>query len=934
MEENIKVQAEDTQKVEYLDKNGLDLLWTKVKKNAQDQVEVEYNRAKGKEDEITASIKEEVNNRAEAINNLKYIPYTQKVNQTYTIKDGYLEFDGGYGIGVTNSSLTNTNSYIDSQYIKVSSNNTKININAYDKKIAISNGANIVSISPTGISKSLGSHTEAFSTNGGVIDTATFALKSELTDYAKKTELPEAGKVDDVRVNEESVVVNKIANIDLAKYATQQYVTDAINTDHNTTNINLYRNFTNFDLDQDGDGLTNLSVTTDNTGLSVAAIGSKNSTQTSLGQIQIGADKSNLDLGCYIKFSEGTDTGLTLTKNGIINPNYYEDREGFYHVYTANGGEINLKEHFVENNIESQETNATYYSLQCHKDDNDNWKEFDLKIKNTGIYIGDGATTTKINPNEITTINAINAGDVSINGNGDYISIVKSGKNIGSPEHAFTTDGGTVDLSEYAKKSEITASGNVDDVQINGTSVVEDKVAKIKLATKDDFGVVKVGNGLDVKDGVVGVDTDAFADLLSYGIEWDTTVANPACTRIGNQLYHKSLPVQSRYKGCLVKNGKVNYYLDPNDWSKKADGAASVLDGTDGDVMVHIPKFYGKSGSNGDKRWVRISLSQIDSTWVEIPEMFVSAYRITTYSDSGTTKVASVVNTSTGYRGGSNRSANDQYLDTDKFRTDLGKPRTSLSRAAMRTNAKNSGQELLCYEFYKWIFYWAYVIEYANFNSQLAFNSELTSDGCHQGGLGSGLTTFDYNQWDNYNSVNPLTPCGYTNELGNFSGVKSLVIPETKINDTTTISTKTLSVNRWRGFENPFGDIWTNLDGVNIMYNAADALLEVSTTADSSKFSDDFGMDGDIHFEIPKDGYIKEFDLGETGEIIPSDVGASESTYKCDYYYCNASYLGNKTLLVGGHAYYGGKAGLGSFGSYCGVGHAFSNVGFRSVIRA
>jgi len=55
-------------------------LWTKVKKNAQDQVEVEYNRAKGKEDEITASIKEEVNNRAEAINNLKYIPYTQKVN--------------------------------------------------------------------------------------------------------------------------------------------------------------------------------------------------------------------------------------------------------------------------------------------------------------------------------------------------------------------------------------------------------------------------------------------------------------------------------------------------------------------------------------------------------------------------------------------------------------------------------------------------------------------------------------------------------------------------------------------------------------------------------------------------------------------------------------------------------------------------------------
>lgn len=40
---------------------------------------------------------------------------------------------------------------------------------------------------------------------------------------------------------------------------------------------------------------------------------------------------------------------------------------------------------------------------------------------------------------------------------------------------------------------------------------------------------------------------------LSYGVEWDTTVADPTCTRIGNPLYHKQLPIQSQYKGCLVK---------------------------------------------------------------------------------------------------------------------------------------------------------------------------------------------------------------------------------------------------------------------------------------------------------------------------------------------------------------------------------------------
>lgn len=38
-------------------------------------------------------------------------------------------------------------------------------------------------------------------------------------------------------------------------------------------------------------------------------------------------------------------------------------------------------------------------------------------------------------------------------------------------------------------------------------------------------------------------------------------------------------------------------------------------------------------------------------------------------------------------------------------------------------------------------------------------------------------------------------------------------------------------------------------------------------------------------------------------------------------------YQGEKFALVGGHAYYGGIAGLGSFSSSCGVGHALSTVG-------
>ena len=445
-----------------------------------------------------------------------------------------------------------------------------------------------------------------------------------------------------------------------------------------------------------------------------------------------------------------------------------------------------------------------------------------------------------------------------------------------------------------------------------------------KTATKEQFGIVKVGDGLNVNAGVISIAPDYIVDMMSYGVEWDVTVADPTCTRIGNPLFHKSLPIQSEYKGCVVKNGKLQYYLNPNDWTKTSNGSNSNLDGTDGDVMIHTPKFYGKSGSNGNKRWVRISTVKVDASWVEIPEMFISAYRNTIYTDGDTTKIASVVSTDTKYRGGGRRSEYDQYLSTDQFKTDLGKPVSNISRATMRTYAAATGQELLCYEFYKWIFYWNYVIEYANFNSQKEFNSELTSDGYHQGGLGPGLTTWDWGQWGSYNGYYAITPCGYTNEFGNFSGVKAIQLQSPE---------KTLYANRWRGFENPFGDIWTNLEGIVIKRDAAKANSNVYTTTDVSKYGENYSLFDIAGAEIAQDGWIGTFDLGSKAEIIPSSISGSESTYKCDYHWCNADSVEKRTLLVGGGASYGGGAGLGYFYSTDGVGFAGAYVGFRSLVR-
>ena len=432
-----------------------------------------------------------------------------------------------------------------------------------------------------------------------------------------------------------------------------------------------------------------------------------------------------------------------------------------------------------------------------------------------------------------------------------------------------------------------------------------------------------------------GIDYTGLEDIYSYGVEWDSTVADPTLTRIGNPLLHKSLPVQSQYKGCVANGAKVNYYLDPNDWSKKADGAPSVLDGTDGTVRVHIPKFYGKSGVEGNKRWVRISTVKCDDTWVEIPEMLLDAYR-STVNQTGN-KAVSVVNTTAQFRGGGNRTANDTYLSSDKFRSDLGKPRTNISKANMRTYATNAGSEMLCYEYYKWIFYWAWVIEYATFNSQATYNAELTADGYHQGGLGPGITDWNNaNGWSGYNGAYPITPCGYCNDIGNFTGIKELVIPETVVNESTTVPTKTFKVPRWRGFDNPFGDIWTNLDGIILERTAANQPSSVYTTSNPSAFGDDNTAKGKMTVagkEIASNGYTKDFDLGSKGEIIPSVVGGSATTYMCDYHWCNAASTFLRTLIVGGGANSGSSAGLGGFNSSKEVSSVGFATGFRTLNR-
>ena len=261
----------------------------------------------------------------------------------------------------------------------------------------------------------------------------------------------------------------------------------------------------------------------------------------------------------------------------------------------------------------------------------------------------------------------------------------------------------------------------------------------------------------------------------AYGVEWDINDPSTACTRIGNMDAHRTLPIQSQYYGCVVntETGQEVYKLSPSDWNYKEDGTPSVLDGTDGSIMVHIPHFYGRMEEDGTLQRVWIALEKDDfHDWVEIPELYVSAWEVSL--NSTTQKLSCVVNSSQEWKGGALRSSDTKYETDNIYQSPINKPITYKNLNEFRTLAQNSGQEILNYTYYVWIFYWTYVIEYANKNCQVAFNPTLTIEGFHQGGLGNGVTTFGDQSWSNFNAYQPIVPNGYENSIGNGTGVMSI----------------------------------------------------------------------------------------------------------------------------------------------------------------
>ena len=378
---------------------------------------------------------------------------------------------------------------------------------------------------------------------------------------------------------------------------------------------------------------------------------------------------------------------------------------------------------------------------------------------------------------------------------------------------------------------------------------------------------------------------------LWYGVRF--TGSSPDGVRTGNMTYHKTLPVQSQFRGCGLSNGSVVGYLKADDWTKYENNQAVDFNAVD--IMVELPDAYYTVVEHGDYDWeIRMSTYAIPG-YTKFDKQYVSAYEA--YSD-GTT------------------------LFSRKNQT----PTVNKNRITFLTEARknrNNHYAIYTYNAHKFIT-WCFVVEYATLNSQKAINNVLTAEGYHQGGLGNGVTTGTKKV--NGKDVWSFVPCGSTDGLGNGSGEFTYNYTNTDAEGVETqANTK---ANRYRGIENPFGHVWKNCCDIII----TGTTNKVYLTDNIENFGNDrslFTDSGLTSFPTTVQ-WVKRINNNAKADLFCQEGGASSNTYFCDHYWTNAV-ASDRTLLLGSHAGNGSDAGLFYLASAVGLGTAGADVGTRLV---
>lgn len=160
-------------------------------------------------------------------------------------------------------------------------------------------------------------------------------------------------------------------------------------------------------------------------------------------------------------------------------------------------------------------------------------------------------------------------------------------------------------------------------------------------------------------------------------------------------------------KPCVLKNGAVYKYVNPNDFTKYADG--SSVNSSDGDVMIEFPRF-GMNLENDGNGVITVSMStdtnafgsdSLDARAFGSKDKFYLGAYLT--SNNGSSSVSNVAPT-----------------------TDI-----DLTTAIATAQAKGSGYDIM--GSYQWTYVQClYLLKYGNLNSQAALGKGCTSGSAKQ----------------------------------------------------------------------------------------------------------------------------------------------------------------------------------------------------------
>lgn len=346
-----------------------------------------------------------------------------------------------------------------------------------------------------------------------------------------------------------------------------------------------------------------------------------------------------------------------------------------------------------------------------------------------------------------------------------------------------------------------------------------------------------------------------------YGVKIDTTNQNPETSvtytddavgfvpmrgNDGNfdwgswELPFKSLGIRP----CVFKDGAVNYYLDPNDYTKKIDGSnADITSGLDGDVMIEIPKMFWKFSENGTDRIIQMSRVE--------REGFVCLAHT-----RGATKVPAI------YIG-----AYKGSLVDGKLRSLSGKtPYNNKTHANFREYAQLNGVGYEQFTFYQMtLLQILFTIFFKSLDGQTALGRGNV-DGSVR--MNTGARDADGMFWGSTDGTQQIKFCGIEDFWGNqrdwIDGLWS------------TSSTT------------PPRKLWIATDNFDVVPYRQ----EGETWVDASPKPDNYKEYG-TGFAANVDGYIRDIHgTNETG-FVTKIAGGSETTHYCDYAYLRAGYLGN-----------------------------------------